>query len=204
MGRLVSSIDKIGVGGVIVAALSCAGCFPALGASRHAWTGLSKSVRGNGNQHVVATISFYRAGSERVWLVSAPQTLAWRNIHSWPSRNDGYSIPSMAVRLEYLLVLLRIDPDAARVDRGFDLARKASLQDCTGGIMIKIVLESEITCPTCDHRSPEVMPTDACQWFYECKGCHAILKPRQGDCCVYCSYGSVKCPPIQAGRSCGG
>lgn len=32
MGRLVSSIDKIGVGGVIVAALSCAGCFPALGA----------------------------------------------------------------------------------------------------------------------------------------------------------------------------
>lgn len=23
-----------------------------------------------------------------------------------------------------------------------------------------------------------------------------------GDCCVYCSYGSVKCPPIQAQRSC--
>lgn len=32
MGRLVSSIDKIGVGGVIIAALSCAACFPALGA----------------------------------------------------------------------------------------------------------------------------------------------------------------------------
>ncbi|MCL4113360.1 UNVERIFIED_CONTAM: hypothetical protein GTU68_027548, partial [Idotea baltica] len=32
VGRIVSSIDKVGVGGVILAALSCAGCFPALGA----------------------------------------------------------------------------------------------------------------------------------------------------------------------------
>ena len=32
MGRIVSSIDKVGVGGVIIAALSCAACFPALGA----------------------------------------------------------------------------------------------------------------------------------------------------------------------------
>jgi mercuric ion transport protein len=32
MGRIVSSIDKLGVGGVIIAALSCAACFPALGA----------------------------------------------------------------------------------------------------------------------------------------------------------------------------
>jgi mercuric ion transport protein len=32
MGRIVSSLDKLGAGGVIVAALSCAACFPALGA----------------------------------------------------------------------------------------------------------------------------------------------------------------------------
>ncbi|TGE15005.1 hypothetical protein E5J99_13940 [Hymenobacter elongatus] len=25
----------------------------------------------------------------------------------------------------------------------------------------------------------------------------AILKPLAGDCCVYCSYGTVPCPPIQ-------
>ena len=31
MTRLVRYIDKIGVGGVIIAALSCAACFPALG-----------------------------------------------------------------------------------------------------------------------------------------------------------------------------
>jgi len=46
------------------------------------------------------------------------------------------------------------------------------------------------------------MPMDACQFFYDCKGCGAILRPLPGDCCVYCSYGDVKCPPIQKGDSC--
>lgn len=38
------------------------------------------------------------------------------------------------------------------------------------------------------------MPTDYCQWFYECEGCRAALKPKAGDCCVFCSYGTNKCP----------
>ncbi len=59
------------------------------------------------------------------------------------------------------------------------------------------VLESAITCPNCGHRATETMPTDACQFFYDCKGCGALLKPKQGDCCVFCSYGSVPCPPMQ-------
>lgn len=32
MGRILSVLDKLGAGGVIIAALSCAACFPALGA----------------------------------------------------------------------------------------------------------------------------------------------------------------------------
>ena len=42
------------------------------------------------------------------------------------------------------------------------------------------------------------MPTDACLFFHECAGCHALLRPKPGDCCVFCSYGSVPCPPVQA------
>ncbi len=42
------------------------------------------------------------------------------------------------------------------------------------------------------------MPTDACVFFYMCEGCGSRLKPKPGDCCVFCSYGTVKCPPIQA------
>ncbi|MAZ86823.1 MAG: hypothetical protein CL693_04220 [Cellvibrionaceae bacterium] len=68
--------------------------------------------------------------------------------------------------------------------------------------MSDVILNSLITCPACGHQKAEVMPTDACQWFYECEKCHEVLKPKPGDCCVYCSYGSVKCPPIQTGGSC--
>ena len=33
----------------------------------------------------------------------------------------------------------------------------------------------------------------------------SYLKPKKGDCCVFCSYGTVKCPPIQeSGKSCCG
>ena len=63
-------------------------------------------------------------------------------------------------------------------------------------------LESIITCPKCDHRKSETMPTDACQFFYECEKCKVVLKPLPGDCCVYCSYGTVKCPPVQTGVNC--
>jgi hypothetical protein len=63
-------------------------------------------------------------------------------------------------------------------------------------------LKSTITCPHCHHQSVETMPTDACQFFYICKGCSTKLKPKTGDCCVYCSYGSVRCPPMQEGRCC--
>jgi hypothetical protein len=62
--------------------------------------------------------------------------------------------------------------------------------------------ESVITCPDCGHASPETMPTQACLYFYECKGCGTLLKPKPGHCCVYCSWGSVPCPPVQEDRGC--
>jgi len=58
-------------------------------------------------------------------------------------------------------------------------------------------LQSTITCPTCGTETTKTMPTDQCLYFDECPTCHAILKPKAGDCCVFCSYGSVKCPPKQ-------
>lgn len=62
----------------------------------------------------------------------------------------------------------------------------------------RLVLESTLTCPACGAAKLETMPTDACQYFYECTGCHTLLRPKAGDCCVFCSYGSIPCPPIQA------
>jgi hypothetical protein len=64
-----------------------------------------------------------------------------------------------------------------------------------------MILESLITCPQCSATKVETMPTNACRFFYVCSGCGATLRPKPGDCCVFCSYGSVPCPPMQAEAS---
>ena len=66
----------------------------------------------------------------------------------------------------------------------------------------KIKLQSTITCPFCGHQEEETMPTDSCQFFYICKKCDKKISPKNGDCCVFCSYGTVKCPPIQESEGC--
>jgi hypothetical protein len=64
------------------------------------------------------------------------------------------------------------------------------------------ILQSTVTCPHCGHQSEETMPTNACIFFYDCAGCGTRLKPKRGHCCVFCSYGSIPCPPIQTGATC--
>lgn len=65
-----------------------------------------------------------------------------------------------------------------------------------------IKLISVLTCPFCGFSKEEKMPEDSCVFFYECTNCHQIIKPKPGDCCVFCSYGSYKCPPQLTGKDC--
>ena len=65
-----------------------------------------------------------------------------------------------------------------------------------------IVTEAALTCPECGRVSRETMPSDACRFFYTCPGCFAQLRPLPGDCCVFCSYADVQCPPKQADQPC--
>jgi hypothetical protein len=64
-------------------------------------------------------------------------------------------------------------------------------------------MTSELTCPRCGIRHIQMMPADACIYFFECTSCGAMLKPKPGDCCVFCSYGTVPCPPIQVTQALG-
>ena len=64
------------------------------------------------------------------------------------------------------------------------------------------VLESILTCPVCSAVTTETMPTNACQVVFVCQSCGTTLHPKAGDCCVFCSYGSVPCPPIQMDGAC--
>ena len=64
--------------------------------------------------------------------------------------------------------------------------------------MADMILESTITCPACGESKAETMPEDQCVFFYDCESCATRITPKAGDCCVFCSYGSVKCPSMQA------
>jgi hypothetical protein len=65
-------------------------------------------------------------------------------------------------------------------------------------------LNCQLTCPSCGQRITVTMPVDACQFFLDCPACAEMLSPNPGDCCVFCSYGSIPCPPIQQGQACCG
>ncbi len=65
-------------------------------------------------------------------------------------------------------------------------------------VVIVTVFAAVITCPLCGVQSRESMPADACLRYYRCTGCGETLKPRPGDCCVFCSYADSRCPPEQS------
>jgi uncharacterized Zn finger protein len=58
-------------------------------------------------------------------------------------------------------------------------------------------LTSTIKCPKCGHEETKIMPENVCEFFYTCKKCAEIIKAKEGDCCIFCSYGSEKCPSKQ-------
>jgi hypothetical protein len=68
--------------------------------------------------------------------------------------------------------------------------------------MSEVAALSTIICPECATAKTETMPTESCLFFYECGGCGRMLRPKPGDCCVFCSYGSVPCPPVQQAKCC--
>ncbi|MBM3553574.1 MAG: hypothetical protein FJX45_17940 [Alphaproteobacteria bacterium] len=64
--------------------------------------------------------------------------------------------------------------------------------------------QSTLTCPHCARAETLKMPLDACVVAHVCVSCGARLTPRKGDCCVFCSYGDVPCPPVQGSADCCG
>ena len=65
-----------------------------------------------------------------------------------------------------------------------------------------IELTSILTCPSCGQEAALQMPTEACQFFWVCPACHERVRPLAGDCCVFCSYGTVPCPSKQTATDC--
>ncbi|WP_304608924.1 MULTISPECIES: GDCCVxC domain-containing (seleno)protein [unclassified Polynucleobacter] len=50
-----------------------------------------------------------------------------------------------------------------------------------------------ITCPNCYGQETLEISQGYSQHLYRCPSCSIILKPRSGDCCIFCSFGSQDC-----------
>lgn len=62
---------------------------------------------------------------------------------------------------------------------------------------MKFITKAKLTCPECDFVKELEMPINACQFFYQCVNCKSMLKPKERDCCVFCSYADIPCPSKQ-------
>jgi len=60
-----------------------------------------------------------------------------------------------------------------------------------------IEYNAKITCPECGFTHQEVMPDNYLVTLYQCASCGTTLKPKNGVCCVYCSYSDKQCPAKQ-------
>lgn len=69
--------------------------------------------------------------------------------------------------------------------------------DSTTVIASESSLESEITCPKCKFKKKEILPTEYCILKYTCTNCKTDIYPDEKDCCVFCTYGTYKCPSKQ-------
>jgi hypothetical protein len=100
-------------------------------------------------------------------------------------------------RIQAIALLLHLDLIGARLVGDLEQL----LEQAISALFSRARVHVGKVCPHCGTAKSETMPTNACQFFYSCSGCGATLRPKLGDCCVFCSYGSVPCPPIQAERS---
>ena len=180
-----ANLTKIGSVGAVIAAAACPVCFPKLA--------LVGALFGLGAFGAYEWQLFIAAQALVVLAVAGHVLAFFRHRNRWllvSGVASGAAVFSglYVARSETLAYLGLAGLVATSVTEFWERFRKKAPRPA---------LQSQITCPKCGHRRMESMPTDSCQFFYECTGCGTLLRPKSGDCCVFCSYGSVKCPPVQ-------
>lgn len=61
---------------------------------------------------------------------------------------------------------------------------------------LSTALTARIACPLCRKVTEAAIPEGACQFFWDCPACGGVLRPKPGDCCVFCSYADRRCPSV--------
>ena len=188
-------LDRIGTTGVLITALATPCCFPLLGFVLPAVGLGSAALFGGWTEYIF----------QGLVLVSITGTFPSYRQHKniFPLLigfvSGGFIIYAYNFNFDERLIYAGMIGILASAGFNYYVSRKhkTACVTCTVIDGKTVELESTITCPYCGHKKKEIMPTDSCQFFYDCENCKQIIKPKPGDCCVYCSYGTVKCPSKQ-------
>ena len=190
LGCMKLHLEKVGALGTFVAALAAAPacCLPLLAAAGASLGfGAFVPIRGALVYVVEAFVALALIGA----------VIGFRSHHKWGPLVLAI-LSALAIfyayniRLSQALIVLSLGGLAVAAIWNTVVARRRS-----GGAPVLVELQSMITCPTCGFQRAETMPTEACVFFYTCGRCRTLLRPKPGDCCVFCSYGTVSCPPKQ-------
>lgn len=189
------TLDKLGTAGLLITAVAAPCCFPLFGFVLAALGFGSVEILGGWTEYIfqglviitlIGSIINYRHHRNGLPLIIAgiSSTLI---IYSY---NYYFDISMIYSGMFGLF-------SSAGLNYYFSRKNKIDCATCTAIEGKTVELNSIITCPNCGHKKEETMPTDTCQFFYECENCKNTFRPKQGDCCVYCSYGTTKCPSKQ-------
>ncbi len=196
-------IDQIGIGGILITALLSPCCFPLFGIGLTALGFGTFELFGGWTMYVfqaLAVISLvgfafsYSQHKSLYPLLTAIPSAALIFL--------GFYIIESESWLTFIYAGLFGLTSAGGINFYQNRVYSSNKLACCMPEIIEADLKSVLTCPACKHSKEEIMPTDACQYFYECENCKVLLKPKSGDCCVYCSYGSNPCPPKQSDMNC--
>lgn len=193
--KLTANLDRVGTIGLFLAALATPCCFPLFGFGLAAFGLGSAELFGGWTEYIFEALVFisligtfisYRQ-HKNIFPLLIALVSGGLIVYAY---NFNFDSKTIYTGMFGLMI-------SAGLNYYINRKNKIACATCTI-IDGKIVeLNSTITCPKCGHKKTETMPTDACQIFYECENCKTTLRPKQGDCCVYCTYGSVKCPSMQ-------
>ncbi len=65
-----------------------------------------------------------------------------------------------------------------------------------------MVLEFVLTYPRGRNETKEIMPTNACQRFFDYGKCGELIMTLNGDYWLFCCFGETPGPPVQADPCC--
>jgi hypothetical protein len=189
--KLSELIEKLGAIGAFLAAAALPCCFPLFAIIG---TSLGLSILNPWLKYMDWVIQLFSATA---FIGSIFSYRSHKNI--WPSIISVVSVTLIFYYFygESFLYLVYLGLLGLAIAAIFNIILKRNMKKIP-----HVVLLSIITCPQCGFKKEETMPTDACQFFYKCSNCETLLKPKKGDCCVYCSYGTSKCPSIQSKEDC--